>query len=312
MVWRDLLQAPDETIVLPWVGGKSLQTYERTWRLVGRRPPEYGWHTFRLEARKATWVEPADTPLGALKDIQKGYLVGDRLIAQDVAVPTDPAKLVELSERVHIIEPGLDRFVYVSVGRVCEDGALIFQSQEFPLGPEDEVLQAFLDEAKNLDHVQGVAPALVAAFRFEKWQRDEAEKRRREEEKRRREEEERLAREERRRQIREQLGDAAGRRELAAFDFGEAARAALRLGGAEYLDHRQAHRRDEMVVRFRLNRQRFGCTCHARTLRIIDAGICLINHNTGEKGDTWLTLEALPGVIREAYGMDRLVVFRHV
>jgi hypothetical protein len=73
-----------------------------------------------------------------------------------------------------------------------------------------------------------------------------------------------------------------------------------------------------MVLRFRFDGQRFECTCDRNTLQIVDAGICLTaeysddEFDVGTKGDTWLTLESLPAVIREAQSEGRLVVFRHV
>ena len=99
---------------------------------------------------------------------------------------------------------------------------------------------------------------------------------------------------------------------LLARVFETAARTALAVGGAHYLDHRLAPRGDEMVVRFRLDDERFECTCDVSTLRIIDSGICLIDHETEERGDTYFTLESLPGVIRQAQREGRLVVFRHI
>ena len=47
------------------------------------------------------------------------------------------------------------------------------------------------------------------------------------------------------------------------------------------------------------------------TLRIVDAGICLEDHATGEKGDTYFTLESPPGVVRQAIREGQLVVWRH-
>lgn len=84
------------------------------------------------------------------------------------------------------------------------------------------------------------------------------------------------------------------------------------------MDSKRGVRRGEMVVKFRLGRRRFECTCDEHTLNIIDAGICLTAHyddeafEGGTKGDTWFTLESLPGVIREAETAGVLVVFRHV
>jgi hypothetical protein len=312
MGWRDLLQTGDETIVSPWVGGRSLHSAERGWSLDEPLPPQHGWHAFRLTGRRARWTGPAEPAPNALGWRVEGYLVGDRIVADGARVVSDPASIAECSERVHLVEPGLDRFVRIAAGCSFEKGPLVYVQQALPLGPEGDVLTAYLDEAPSVDAVKGVPPALDAAFRLESWRRAEAARRRAEVERLRREEEERRQREERRRELVNQLGDAEGRRRMAAIDFEAAARAALAVGGADHLDHRGAPRRGEMVVRFRLEGRRYECTCDEHTLRIIDAGICLVDHRTGERGDTMLTLESLPGVIREADREGRLVVFRHV
>lgn len=312
MGWKDLLQTQDERVTSPWVGGRSLRTQDRTWAIEGRLPPDHGWYTFKVTGRKARLDKAAEAPAGALQGVLKGYLVGDRLVPDDVRVGPSIANVAAASEQVLLIEPGLDRFVRVAAGRPFEDGPLIYQGQEFPLGPEDGVLQAWLDNLVSVNHVAGVAPALDAAFRIEVWRKVEAEKRRREEEERRRKEEEARQREERRQQIIQRLGDGQGRREMAVLDFAEAARAALAVGGAQYLDHRPSPRRGEMIVRFRLAARRYECVCFQHTLRIIDAGICLIDHDTGERGDDRFTLESLPAVILQAQQEGKLVVFRHV
>lgn len=318
MGWMDLLQTGDERIVSPWVGGKVLRLGERTWTIEGGLPPEYGWYTFKITGRKARLEAPADAPGETLKFKVRGYLVGDRLVPDDVRVSPNPAEIIRVSERIHLVEPGLDLFVRVVAGRMFDGGPLVFELQDMPLGPEEDVLKTFLDEGASVDAVKGVPPALDAAFRMERWRRIEAEKRRQEIEKQHREEEERREREERRGRLARQLGNAAGRREMALVDFGAACRAALAVGGATYLDHRPAYRPGEVLVRFRLNRRRFGCTCDQRTLRIIDAGICLTAHyddedfEGGTKGDTFFTLESLPGVILQAEREGKLVVFLHV
>jgi hypothetical protein len=313
MGWRDLLQTGDEKLVLPWVGGRSLRFRERGYVLEGPLPAEHGWYSFRPRGRKAVVEGDAVDPRPELLDFRvRGYLVGDRIVADGIRVDPDPAKILCGSERVHLIEPGLDRFVRITAGRMVEDGPLVYEGLEMPLGAEDAVLAAFLDRRPSIDHVRGVPPALDAAFRMETWQRLEAARRRAEIERRRREEEERRRREERRRELVEMLGDGAGRRAMAQHDFEEAARAALSIGGAVYLDHRRSFHRGEMVVRFRFDHRAFECTCEERTLRIVDAGICLVDHETAEKGDTYFTLESLPGVIGEAIREGKLVVFRHV
>jgi hypothetical protein len=317
MSWKDLLQQEGETAVLPWVGGRELRTKDRIWTLVGKNPQEHGWHSFSLTGRKATWVKSSDPQPDLLRFKVRGYLVGDRLVPDGANVDPDPTRIHAYAERVHFLEPGLDRFVRVVAGRVFEGGPLVYDSLEMPLGPEDEVLQAFLDQKPSVNEVRGVVPALDAAFRMEVWQRAETERRRAELERIRREEEARRALEERRQRLVEQLGDAVGRREMARVDFGEAAKSALAVGGAVYLDHRDSYNREEKIVRFRLNGQRFECVCDVR-LRIIDSGICLTaeyesdEFEEGTKGDSFFTLESLPGVILEAQREGKLVVFRHV
>jgi hypothetical protein len=317
MSWRDLLQAVDETLSYPWTGGRTLRgSDDRRLTVEGRLPREYGWCTFKVSGRKARYTSPAEPqPLG-FKVL--GYLVGDRFISDGVRVDPDPQTIATFSEPVHILEDGLDRFVRISAGRIFDDGPLIYDALEMPLGPEEAVLEAFLDQKPSVSHIPGVVPALDAAFRLETYQRVEAERRRLEEERRLREEEEARQKEERRQELIKQLGDGRGRRALAAQDFGTAARAALAIGGAEYLDHRRSVNRGEMVVRFRLNHRRFECVCAERTLAIIDSGICLTAHyddpnfTGGTKGDGWFTLESLPSVILEADRLGRLVVYRHV
>jgi len=310
MGWRDLLQkSEDETMVLPWFGGRSLQSSSRGWLIEGKLPQEYGWHTFSLKTRKAKWEGPAEPNPDVLKFHVTGYLVGDRMVPDDVTSRLNIKRLAGF-EQVQLIEPGLDKFVRIKAGRTHDSGALIYQDQEFPLGPEDDVLNAFLDEKESISDIPSVPPALDGAFRIEDWRRIEV-RRRREEERKRRE------LEEKNRKFREQLGDGALRREMALHDFGAAAKAALAVGGAEYVDHRATRRNTEMAVRFKLSGRRYECTCDRKTLRIIDSGICLTAHyddpdfESGTRGDTFFTLESLPPVIREANGDGVLVVFRH-
>ena len=315
MSWRDLLQTEGNSITLPWTGGRSLCLNGQVWDIDGKLPTYHGWYSFTVVGRKA--INPCETEPNTeiLNNLVTGYLVGDRLVADDARVDPNPKTIAANSEPVFILDDGLDRFVRVSAGRTCDDGPLIFKQQEMPLGPEDEVLQAFFEESLNFyqcRNIKGVVPALDAAFRMEVWQKIEAERRRQELERLRREEEERRAREERRQALIANLGNAETRRELALIDFGEAARAALAVGNAHYLDHRRAPRRGEMVVRFRLNQRRFECVCDERTLQILDSGICLTNERTGEKGDSRFSLESLPGVILQAINENKLVVFRHV
>lgn len=315
MNWRDLLAEKAPLVVAPWLGGRKLCLGMRTWAIEGPLPPEHGWATFRISGRGVCYNGPAErgpAPANVLDGLRSGFLVGDRLVADDANVDPDPKKIVAQSVPVFLLEPGLDRFARIQAARFFEDGPFVFMAQNYPLGPEPEVQHALEDGLRTLDGIKGIVPALDAAFRMELYQRDEAERRRQEAERRRREEEARRAQEERRAELVRQLGDGAGRRAMAQYDFTAAARAALAVGDAQYLDHRHAVRRNEMIVRFRLDRRRFECTCDPLTLQIIDAGICLVDHHSDERGDTYFTLESLPGVIRQAEREGKLVVFRHV
>ena len=341
MTWQDLLGT--EEVTLPWIGGRMLRVGPRVWKLEGKLPPEHGWYVFTTHARTAKLARPHVNSTAGGMELRpapwgqvhpppvQGFLVGDHIVPDDVQLarawcprcgtPVGDRFLAQACarchvpavaiEKVHLLEP-LERFSRVLAARAWEGGPLFFASQLMPVGPEGEVQAALEDGKTDLSHVKGVPPALEAAFRFEVHQRAVAEAARQAAAA----EAARLAQEraeaERREAIREQLGSADGRRALAQYDFKAAATAALAVGGATYLDHRAAQKRgDEMVVRFRFINRRFECTCSATTLRIIDSGICLVDHNTDERGDTRFTLESLPAVIREAERDHRLVVFRH-
>lgn len=326
MGYRDLLGTDTEMLISPWIGGRSLYSGGRQWKIVGSLPSESGWFRFQLQGRSAKLQGGAEPAPETLEHMQAGYLVGEHLVSDHVQVHADSRRISDVAEAVHLLEPGLERFARVSAGRTHAQGRLVFVQEEFPLGPEEQVMSAFLDESTSLDGIAGVVPALDGAFRVETWRRQQVARRRaavqaalqRQEEERQLEALIRLeeAQEEADREAAAawiaQFRTPGARSERAAYDFESAARAALSLGGASYLDHRAASQRGEMVVRFAIQRDRFECTCDAHTLRIIDAGVCLTDDETGERGDTRFTLESLPGVIRQAQREGVLVVFRHV
>jgi hypothetical protein len=242
--------------------------------------------------------------------VLKGYLVGDRFIPDDARVVPDPDKLVEQTCQVYCVELGLERFARAMVVR-NRHGRLVYMSQEFPQGPEAEVLEAYQDRAVSVTHIKDVTPPLDLAFRWISRQRELVEERRRELERVRAEERRERERQERIKQAMECAGTSVGRRNLAQHDFGTAAMEALKVSGAEFLDARPGFSEKEVVVQYRFRNRRFECVVDRATLRVIDSGICLTDHDTGEKGDTWLTLESLPGVVGEAIDLNKLVVYRH-
>jgi hypothetical protein len=279
-------------------------------------PLEHGWYNFSVGGGRdaeLTNVEPVDAASDYEEShdtVLRGYLVGDRLIMDAVRVDPDPAKLFDQTARVYCVEPGLDRFTR-AVAVQDRAGNLIYIRQEFPLGQEAEALMAFQDRRPDLNHISGVTPALDLAFRWISYQRELADERRRELERIRAEEEAKRAAREQLEQAMKNAGTAIGRRVLAAHDFEAAARTALQVSGAELLDVRDSYNCGEKVVQYRFRHRRLECVVEKKTLRIVDAGVCLDDHH-GTKGDTFFTLESLPGVIGEAMDQDKLMVWRHV
>lgn len=315
MSWEDLLDEGHQR-VLPWYGPRRIHSAERTWTVFGDLPPEHGWYLFNTEGGRDAKLmndEPQEANLSWIEYqlILCGYIVGDRFISDTARVDSDPDKLVEQTSRVHCVEPGLDRFTRASV--VKDRGQqLVYTSTVFPLGPEPEALVAYQDRRPDINHISGVTPALDLAFRWISYQRELAEERRRELERIRAEEEARRSAQERLQKAMRDAGNPVGRRHLAVHDFEMAAREALRVSGAELLDVRDSHQRGEKVVQYRFRQRRLECCVESTTLRVTDSGVCLTDHRTGEKGDTYFTLESLPGVIGEAMDQDQLVVYRHV
>ncbi len=336
-LWQTLVAEPEER-VLPWLGVRRVHERERTWQIAGAMPPEHGWYRFRIEGRRAELVAadapPDDVEVG--RRLVSGYLIGDRMVDDAAKARGDVGYLdglVRASRRVWLIERGLSRFARVSAFE-DRDGALVFVREELGLGPEHQVEAALQDGLSSVERIVGVPPALDLAFRWWVRQRQRAADERQRivreaEEERQRiaraEEEERelaqLARAEAEevRQVRQQMRaalrempDGAARRRLLRVDVEAAARAALALSGAALLEVREAPRRGELIVSYRLRGERLQCVVDASTLRVIDAGVCLTDHATQERGDTYFTLESLPAVIVQAMDEGSLVVWRHL
>ncbi len=297
MSWRDLVATGPEHRVLPWTGGRTVADGPRRWSIAGPLPAERGWTTFAVDGgRTATVVGPGEPPPGweGGRPRRRGWLVGDRLVPDDASVPTDPAAFFAHTLPVALVPPGLPRFARIAAARVGE--VWVFVGEEFPLGPEDAVIVAFTEGPPDVAEIPGVPPALELAFRFAVDERDHA-----------------AARAEAARRAREAAAaeavDEAERMARLATLPGRL-QEALRVSGATLVDHRPGVERDEVVVTFRFRDRRFECVVDG-SLRIVDAGICLNDYETGEKGDTLFTLASLPAVIDEALRTDRLVVFRH-
>lgn len=289
MNWKELLEDRG-AVVAPWTGEGSVYLGGRSYR-VKHRPRECGWFEFLTSNRDVVHFTRAEARPDELRfDRAAGYLSGDQFVPD---VPDK--KRWEPGETVHLVpaDDQRDHFDRVVVGRHVQGGPLVYAEPAPPLGPEDAA-RRMLDEGGDLLAEEGVTPGLYAAFLLERDERARAALARRQAETRR------------------LMGTAEGRRELAGADFDAACAAALRLADAEFLSSRTVGH-GEHAVRFRLVDlgRRFECVVDAQ-LSVIEAGICLTDHYTGEKGDRRFTLESLPSVIREAHRDDVLVVFRHV
>jgi hypothetical protein len=338
MGWADLLQKA-ETVVAPWLGGRGIVSGLRRWTIDGPLPPEHGWYSFNVTGgRKARTGSPAiaDPELFARGERVSGYLIGNRLLADDVTLELDSGRIIEHSRVVYLLEPGLDRFARILAA--VHDERLVYLQPEFPLGPEGDVLEAFEDQRPSIDHIPGVTPALHMVYRWYSWWREEQERQaraederllREEEEQRRREDEQRRREEQERHQLeraqaaerehaaqqalerRRQL-EARGRRRGNNRPDGseQEARRVLAGAGAELLDWTRGRDASQAVVSFRFRGRRFRSVVRVPGLRIVEAGICLTDSDSGERGDDRFTLASLPAVIAQAERQNQLVILR--
>mgnify|MGYP001575280307 CR=1 FL=1 len=312
MSWKDLIEPKDsrQEAVLPWLGKTYVMHGTMRFDIEGKKPTEVGWHKFALKTNRRAKLteENACVPDGdflRLKMLHRGYVVGDKLIEDSNPAIIETKDIGRAFATVHLLPEGTERFARILAGRLHDD-QYVFVESLFPLRPDDAVRQVWEDEKTSIDDIPHVSPSLDTAFRFETWRRNEQQRLRAEAERRRVEEEKKAAEETKRADVARSLGDGAGRRAVATYDFETAARAALAVPGAVLLDWRHGRTPSEAIVRYRWLGRRFECVCDSRTLNIIDAGVCL------QDNDHLFNLESLPGVIRQADEEDILHVFRHV
>jgi hypothetical protein len=303
---RFLTPAPTAT-VLPYFGGPWVETGHRRLRLRGRAAP--GFWVMQVRGRDAVPIEPAEAPdLGRLPAV-RGYTCGGYLIT----TAGRPMRLALAPTEEPL------RFAPL-VARRWPSSELIFDALDFESGVEDAVRSAF--EARgSLRAVRGVPAPLRAAFAYAVVLRAAAETgiNARPIEARSaaaeiadrgdagaRELLERLRSQRLAAQLRPEAPpaepDLRGRAVLegrrAEQSLAAITRALDRTGAA--LRHARALGEEELELRYDFMGERFVTIVDAATLQVIDAGICLAG------ADRRLTLESLPGVIREAIEIDDL------
>ena len=325
MDYRKYLGASEE-LVLPYLGGGAVYAPGRRLRL-RQRPTAHGWFHFRVVGRNAALTGGAEAPdLSELPTVN-GHLWAGNLVHGGGR--SEPLELLPGDEPPRLSPCRARRW---------HSGDLIFEQLQFETDAEEAARRA-LEEGRGLSEVKEVPATLRAAFAYglvDQASRQlmipaepaevkshlaeiadggsdaaravlralaaERERARREAAEMERRRREALAagevRAERARRI-----EAARRSEAAAIDRAEAA---LEAAGARM---RSARRLDggNLEVIFTFMDTRFVTVADAATLQIVDSGICL-GH---PPRDELITLESLPGVIREAIETDQLVILRH-
>jgi hypothetical protein len=319
-----------EHVVLAYLGGAHVFGKDRRMRVDGERPA-LGFHRFEVSGRNARSLEPVDTPdLGELPKA-RGHLVEGWLVSSSA-----PAGTIILA-RLSLLPEDEPSPLAIARARIWYSGDLLFESLDFDGEPEEQA-RLRLEQRAPLGDLKGVAATLRTAYGialalavgrrlgtpiavreaashamqlagggepaarelFARIERDRAV------------EQERawaraltvgrpLAR------VRGPRGasrnvvptlDNATERAEAALDGADARMLATRrLGGA-------SPRGNHLEVAFQFMGERFLSVVDAISLQVIDSGVCL----AGE--DDLVTLDSLPGVIREAIDTDRLVITR--
>ncbi|MEU5877793.1 hypothetical protein [Spirillospora sp. NPDC047279] len=297
---------PAVELVLPYQGGPFVAAEDRLLRVDGTAEP--GFWLFAVEGRRARPVAPADPPdLAHLPAVRGHYTSGYVVRAAGHAERPAFASVTG--------EP--PRFAPV-VARRWPSGALLPDRLDFESEAEEEARRAF-EEHRPLGNLKGAPATLRAAYGHAVLQRTAAGRGVRivpaearpmvgvvadEGDPAAERAVQRIVAE-RARRIEAERTAAAGsapaspvvpsapRSASAPADPVERAGRALDRAGATLYDLRTIGG-GLMEVRYEFLGERFLSVVHADTLRVADAGICLAG------ADDRLTLESLPGVIREA------------
>jgi hypothetical protein len=328
--FRRFLTSPGDLAaeVVAYTGGRFVRTRTRRLR-VAQPPTSPGWYRARVRGRVAELVSVEDAPAGLDQlPALRGHRWGQRLVLADASAPElaflpsdEPLALAPL------------------IARRWHDESLVVESEDFETEHEELVRDA-LARGAGLGDLRQVPASLRAAFVYSLLEAEgvgwhplevrarlpqlaaegrpgvraelarlEAERARAREEARARAEA--SAREESGQPVWETWQEARDRsfarrpRPTRAESRGEAAaRSALAAAGATFVSLRSLQSGSQFEVRYRFLDANFETVVAAETLNVLDAGICL------DGADRALTLESLPGVIREAVQTGLLVVTR--
>jgi hypothetical protein len=318
--WRKFI-GKKESLSLPYFGGRRVQAKDRSLRLA--EPPEMpGWYRFEIEGRNARVEGPADPELEGLPKA-RGHLVGDVLLAAG----SKPETVFFLPQD----EPAM--FASCTCRR-WHGGELVFGEVDFDSEAEEAARTAF-EERRGLADAKGIPAPLRAAFGWATVRRASAaqgipcsareawpslgeiadggpaaaERMLDRLEELRHGRRVVIAGGRAAVRVRRIVHDAMrGFAEATLDNAAERAEAALDAAGARLLSARRLG--NQLEVRFWFDTERFVAVVDALTLRVVDAGICLVDHGDGHRGDEELTLDSLPSAIREAIELGALVITR--
>ena len=303
--------------MLAYFGGTRVRTRDRELRTEAGEP---GWLVFEIEGRTAKRVGPADPATDGLPKL-RGVLVGALFFCGT-------------AERVRLM-PSDEPPMFASA--TCyrwHDGTVVFGELDFE-GEVEEAARTALAERRGIAWVKGASSQLRAAFGWavasrvarekkiplsvrEAWPRlgeiadegdDAAGSLLEHLEEMRHGPRVVVAGEAiRLRRVIERATEARGEATLA--NAAERAETALGAAGARVLAIRRLDGGRHLEVRFEFGGETFVALADALTLNVIDAGICLVDHGDGHRGDEDLTLDSLPSAIREAIDLGVLVITR--
>ena len=309
-----------EHAVLAYLGGAHVYGKDRRMRVEGERPAP-GFHRFEVSGRHACALEAAEPDLGDLPKA-RGHLV----VRGNEAWLASSSGLARLSLLPEDEPPPLS----LTRARRWHSGDLLFEALDFD-GEAEEAARLRLEQVAPLGDLKGVPATLRTAFGVSLGlavsrrldipvsvrEIAHAATSLAEGEPAARALLERLANERRIEQERAWIQAVAAGAHVRPPRPGQAAvpttrqnareRAETALDGtdARLLAARPLANGARLEVAFEFLGERFTSVVDAITLQVLDAGVCL----AGE--DSLVTLDSLPGVIREAIDTDRLVITRH-
>lgn len=320
-----------EEAILPYLGGPFVHAKDRRLRLADGPRPSVGVHRFEITGRTARALEVVDPDDSFFKSLPKlrghhvrGWITRDALRDH---------------ERVHGLErvelrPAEEPPPFAIVrARRWYSGDLLFESLDFD-GEVEDSARLRLEKLEPLGEMKGTPPSLRLAYgvaltlavagkmaiplsvreavagaaRVAEGGEDVARAWIVALDARRTEEAERArihAIVGRSRPSSPIVARRANPRDVPTLDNAHL-RAEIALDGAHARMLSSRHLGDgNLEVVFELMGERFVSTVDALTLHVYDSGICLAG------ADELVTLDSLPGVIREAIETDRLVITRH-